>query len=44
MDWANRLEETERRYNRLSEEMADPAAMKDQSAYQKAAKAASDIS
>ncbi len=44
MEWVNRLEETEQRYNRLSEEMADPATMKDQSAYQKAAKAASDIS
>lgn len=44
MEWVHRLEETEQRYNRLSEEMADPAAMKDQSAYQKAAKAASDIS
>jgi peptide chain release factor 1 len=44
MDWANRLEEIEQRYNQLSEEMADPDAMRDQSAYQKAAKAASDIS
>jgi peptide chain release factor 1 len=43
MEWVNRLEETEQRYERLSEEMADPATMKDQSAYQKAAKAASDI-
>jgi peptide chain release factor 1 len=44
MEWVNRLEETERRYNQLSEEMANPDAMRDQSAYQKAAKAASDIS
>ena len=44
MDWANRLEEIEQRYNQLSEEMANPDAMRDQSAYQKAAKAASDIS
>lgn len=44
MDWGNRLEEIEQRYERLSEEMADPATMKDQSVYQKAAKSASDIS
>ena len=44
MEWVNRLEETEQRYNKLAEEMADPATMKDQSAYQKAAKASSDIS
>jgi peptide chain release factor 1 len=44
MEWVNRLEDTEQRYEKLSEEMADPATMKDQSAYQKAAKAASDIS
>jgi peptide chain release factor 1 len=44
MEWVNRLEETEQRYDRLSAEMADPATMKDQSVYQKAAKAASDIS
>ncbi len=43
MDWVSKLEEIEQRYDKLSEEMADPAAMQDQSAYQKLAKAASDI-
>ena len=44
MDWLNKLEEIETRYDALSQEMADPSIMQDQERYQKAAKAHSDIS
>ena len=43
MDWLNKLEEIEERFDKLSAEMADPAIMKDQAAYQKAAKASSSL-
>jgi len=44
MQWLNKLEEIEARYDELSQEMADPSIMQDQERYQKAAKAHSDIS
>ncbi len=44
MDWLSKLEEIERRFDELSEQMAEPEVMSDQSRYQAAAKAASDLS
>jgi peptide chain release factor 1 len=44
MEWLNKLEEVEARYQELSEQMADPALVQDRSRYQQTAKAASDIS
>ncbi len=43
MDWLDKLEEIEARYDQLAEEMADPATMQDQERYQKAAKTHSEI-
>ncbi len=43
MKWIDKLEEIEARYQRLSDEMADPEVVQDQTRYQAAAKAASDI-
>lgn len=43
MDWLDKLEDIEKRFDKLSAEMADPAIMQDQAAYQKAAKASSSL-
>lgn len=43
MQWLNRLDRIEARYDELSHEMADPGIMQDQDRYQKAAKALSEI-
>ncbi len=44
MDLMSKLEEIEQRFDELSEQMAEPGVMSDQSRYQAAAKAASDLS
>ncbi len=43
MEWLNKLEEVEARYNELSEQMADPSVLADQSRYQQLAKRTSDM-
>lgn len=43
MQWLQKLEEIEQRYQALSDEMADPAIMQDQARYQKTTKAAADL-
>jgi peptide chain release factor 1 len=43
MEWLNKLEEVEARYNELSEQMADPSVLADQSRYQQLAKQTSDM-
>ena len=43
MEWLNKLEEIETRYNELSEELADPSIMQDQQLYQKTAKAHNEV-
>ena len=44
MQWVKKLDELEARYEQLSEEMALPEAIADQSRFQKAAKASADLS
>ena len=44
MQWVKKLDELEARYEQLSEEMALPEAIADQSRFQKAAKAAAELS
>lgn len=43
MDWQEKMEEMEARFNGLSSQMADPAVMADQGRYTKTAKAAAEI-
>ena len=43
MDWLDKLDSIEERFDKLSAEMSDPAIMQDQAAYQKAAKASSSL-
>jgi len=43
MDWLNKLEEVEARYHELSEQMADPSVVSNQSRYQQLAKQTADM-
>ena len=43
MEWLNKLEEVEARYRELSEQMADPSVISDQSRYQQLAKQTADM-
>ena len=43
MEWLNKLEQVEARYNELSEQMADPSVIAEQSRYQRLAKQTADM-